>query len=388
MATIWETLGRWRREDGLVQAAAHRHNLQVLVVATGVLLALNLLHVLVFALLRFDDPLRSAWAQQIAWAHGCMAMVMAAAGWLARRARAGTEPVGAVRQLPEAVSALVVGWAVVLTVMDQAVSSSINPFINAAVGVSIVFLLRPKVALVLLVSGWCALAWALGWTTDNPALLATNRMNAASASALALMVSVLLWRRYVQTELLQRALADTNRQLERQRTELESLARRDSLTGLLNRREFVRQAELALAQAHRQGTALSLLMLDLDHFKNINDRFGHPAGDEVLQQVAGLMAAAVRQTDSVARFGGEEFVLLLPDTPAANAMHLAEKLRAQVADSPVPSVGVAVTASIGLASMAPGQQVSLDVLLQQADQAMYQAKRQGRNQTVAAAPVA
>lgn len=382
--SLSDTLRRWAAEDRLVQDAAFRRNLQVLGVASWGMVVLNLLHVLVFALLRFDDPQRSAWAHQITAAHGAMALLMSTAGWLSRQAQAHPSRSLPMRLLPEGVSTLILAWAIALTVMDQAISTSINAFVNAAVGVSIVFLLRPRSALAILALGWCALALSLGWTTENSALLATNRMNAASASALALLVSTLLWRRYVQAELLQRALAETNQQLERQRAELETLATRDPLTGLLNRREFVRLAEQELARAQRQESTLSLLMLDLDHFKSINDRFGHPTGDAVLQHVAQLMTHAVRQTDRVARFGGEEFVLLLPDTPEADALHLANKLRHKLASTPAASLSTPVTASIGLASMPAGSAMALDALLQQTDQALYQAKRQGRNRTVAA----
>lgn len=382
--TISDTLHRWSVEDNLVQAAASHRNLQILGIASWCVVALNLLHVLVFVLMRFDDPLRSAWAHQIAAAHGAMALLMSATGWLCRHAQAHPSSERSMRLLPECVSLLILAWAVVLTIMDQAISTSINAFVNAAVGVSIVFLLRPRSAIVILVLGWCALAWSLGLTTENSALLTTNRMNAASASALALLVSVLLWRRYVQAELLQRALTDSNRQLEQQRAELETLATRDPLTGLFNRREFVRQAEQELARAQRQGSALSLLMVDLDHFKSINDRFGHPTGDEVLRHVAQLMTRTVRKTDRVARFGGEEFVLMLPDTPEADALHLANKLRQTLADTPIASLGIPVTASIGLASMPAGALLTLNALLQHTDQAMYQAKHQGRNRTVVA----
>ncbi len=382
--TLPDTLRRWAEEDRQVQEAAYRRNLQILGIASWSVVALNLLHVLVFALMRFDDPLRSAWAHQIAVAHGVMAVLMSAMGWLSRRAQATPSSALPMRLLPEGISALVLAWAVVLTVMDQAVSTSINAFVNAAIGISIVFLLRPRSIVVILALGWCALAWSLGWTTENPALLTTNRMNAASACALALLVGVLLWRRYAQTELLQRALTESNRQLERQHAELETLATRDPLTGLLNRREFVRQAELELARAKRQGSALSLLMADLDHFKSINDRFGHPTGDAVLRHVAQLMSHSLRKTDSVARFGGEEFVLLLPDTPEAEALRLADKLRRTLAETPMAGLDTPVSASIGLACLHAGDHLTLDALLQHTDQAMYQAKRQGRNQTVAA----
>lgn len=368
-----------------MQASALRRNLHVLSVAAWVLVALNAVHIAVFGLLTFDEPVRDGWARQIAMAHGVMAVLMALTGWLSRRLHALADVPAGFRVLPLAASAAVLAWAIVLTVMDQAVSSSINPYVNAAVGVAIVFLLRPSTMVGLMGVAWVALSWALGGTTDDAALLTTNRMNAASATALAILVSVLFWRHYARTELLQRALAETNRQLEAQRAELEALATRDPLTGLLNRREFVRQADLELARARRLGAPLSLIMLDLDHFKTINDRHGHAVGDEVLRQTARHMAGTTRQTDRVARFGGEEFVLLLPDTSAEQARHLAEKLREGLAHARVPALGMPVTASLGVATVSGTESVTLDAMLHEADLALYEAKRSGRNRTVVAA---
>ena len=228
-----------------MQASALRRNLQVLSVAAWVLVALNAVHIAVFGLLIFDESVRDGWARQIAMAHGVMAVLMALTGWLSRRLHALVDVPAGFRALPLA------GARVGHRVFAAAVHH------GGADGVA-----------------WVALSWALGGTADDAALLTANRMNAASATALAILVSVLFWRHYARTELLQRALAETNRQLEAQRTELEALATRDPLTGLLNRREFVRQADLELARARRLGAPLSLIMLDLDHFKTINDRRG------------------------------------------------------------------------------------------------------------------
>jgi diguanylate cyclase (GGDEF)-like protein len=378
---IVETLRRWASEDTQVQAAADRRNLHVLGVGAWVLLALNLLHVLVFSLLQFDLPQQIAWAHHIAMAHAVMAVLIGSVGWMARRAQALPDVGGLGRWLPKVASLAVLLWAVVLTRMDQAIGSGISAFINASLAIGMVFLLRPRTVLLLQLSAWLALAVLLHGTTDDPARLTTLRMNAATACALAMLVSTLLWRRYVQAELLQRALADTNRQLEQQRAELETLATRDPLTGLFNRREFVHRAQQALAQAQRHDQALAVLMVDLDHFKSINDRFGHPVGDEVLRQVTYLMLQSVRQTDCLARLGGEEFALLLPCTPASNALHLADKLRQKLADTPVAPLGEPITASLGLSCLTTGKPLTLDTLLQRADQALYRAKDLGRNRT-------
>ncbi|MBB2487193.1 GGDEF domain-containing protein [Mitsuaria sp. WAJ17] len=166
---------------------------------------------------------------------------------------------------------------------------------------------------------------------------------------------------------------------------IESLTRHDPLTGLCNRRELGEQLLKQQLRAQR-GRSHALLMLDLDHFKRINDELGHAAGDAALRHVARLLQASLREQDCAARFGGEEFVLLLPDTPLAGAQALAERLRAALASSVWSWQGRhwPLTASLGLAMAAPGR--FTDALLEAADRAMYQAKAQGRNRVCLAPP--
>ena len=185
------------------------------------------------------------------------------------------------------------------------------------------------------------------------------------------MVSALLWSRFVENHRLQRGLHAANR-------ELAALATEDPLTGLLNRRAFLRAAERDRALAARTGAPLSVVMLDLDHFKAINDRYGHAVGDEVLRATAAALTGASRKTDRVARLGGEEFVLWLPDTPAAGAALLADKVRARLAEIAVPGFDGRLTASAGVAAFT-GE--SLTDLLRRADAALYRAKDLGRNRT-------
>jgi diguanylate cyclase (GGDEF)-like protein/putative nucleotidyltransferase with HDIG domain len=171
------------------------------------------------------------------------------------------------------------------------------------------------------------------------------------------------------------------RELERALLEQERLAVTDGLTGLHNRRFFDELLTLECERSGRQRTELSLIVIDLDHFKQVNDRQGHPAGDVVLLEVARRLRHAVRGSDIVARYGGEEFAVILPDAGAARARLLAERIRAAVAREPVTVEGrpLAVTASVGVATMrAPAR--SKNELLRRADRALYRAKRLGRNQ--------
>lgn len=172
---------------------------------------------------------------------------------------------------------------------------------------------------------------------------------------------------------------------ERLNKDLTRLATIDSLTGVYNRRTMTELANKAIAASKRHGRALSLLNLDIDHFKRINDQFGHEAGDLALRRVVEIMQTVLRASDVIARIGGEEFVAILPDTDEASACRLAERLREQLADSDFSISGwpVPLRASIGVCAMGPAIS-NLESLLRETDRAMYAAKRGGRNRVVAA----
>jgi diguanylate cyclase (GGDEF)-like protein/PAS domain S-box-containing protein len=154
----------------------------------------------------------------------------------------------------------------------------------------------------------------------------------------------------------------------------------DHLTGLLNRRAFFEAAQLELQRWDRAPRELSLVIFDADHFKRINDTWGHPAGDAVLRDIAGRMTAVFRQADIVARWGGEEFVVILPSTGKAGALTVATRLLHAVEAQTVAVDGNAIryTLSAGVATMAPDIS-GLDALIKRADVALYEAKRKGRN---------
>jgi len=164
--------------------------------------------------------------------------------------------------------------------------------------------------------------------------------------------------------------------LRRELHSLEQLASTDPLTHAWNRRHFGEVVEGEMHRSDRHGHALTLLLLDIDHFKRINDDFGHSEGDRVLREVADCVRAAIRVSDSLTRWGGEEFIVLMPNTPLASAVTLAERIREGIEAHPFEGVG-RVTASIGLAEYTPPD--SRESWLERADQAMYRAKHKGRN---------
>jgi two-component system, cell cycle response regulator len=160
-----------------------------------------------------------------------------------------------------------------------------------------------------------------------------------------------------------------------------SSALRDGLTKLFNKRYFLERLDSELKFAQRHQTALSLLLLDLDHFKKVNDTLGHLAGDSVLVTIAAQLGRAVRDEDVVARFGGEEFAIVLRAINVENAVHLAERLRRVVETTAVPFDGkeLRVTVSIGAAAFPTTPVNTPDQLVEAADKALYRAKRGGRN---------
>lgn len=173
------------------------------------------------------------------------------------------------------------------------------------------------------------------------------------------------------------------RMIGRRDERLEELSETDALTGLANRRQFDRRLDVELSRTKRYGMTSAVVMVDLDRFKAVNDRFGHRAGDEVLRRVGGLLDSERRAGDLVARYGGEEFIAILPHTTIADAMSWAERVRQRLAAgrSRWDDVDIAVTASFGVSGTS-SRVVTNGQLIEAADQALYEAKRRGGNVVV------
>jgi diguanylate cyclase (GGDEF)-like protein len=175
----------------------------------------------------------------------------------------------------------------------------------------------------------------------------------------------------------QAAIVVQNSQLYEQ---VQNLAITDELTGLLNRRALFEKGEHEIARAHRFNHPLAVIMIDIDHFKSVNDRLGHAMGDRVLRQIADSFRQNLRSTDTAARYGGEEFVILLPETHATLACQIAERLRASIEAiaMPVAAETIHVTVSLCLTTLAQAT-LNFSKLISRADQALYHSKNTGRN---------
>ena len=276
--------------------------------------------------------------------------------------------------------------AIAVVALDQWVTPNITPFLIACVGVSLADLLAPSA------SRWPVpgrlpgvFTKRMGWTQNVPDLLLSNRLNGITACAMGWALSVLLWRKFTTIELQREQLEKVHTELQAKQKELERLTRQDGLTGLFNRNTFVELSRSELKRAQRQGSATTILLLDLDHFKRINDTWGHPAGDAVLRHVAALASTTVRSTDLVGRLGGEEFIVLLPNTSSeagtqAGRENCACGWRHRSSSGRAPAFPV--TASIGLSSTTAEEKHDFDHLYTEADKALYLAKQRGRNRVV------
>ncbi len=189
-----------------------------------------------------------------------------------------------------------------------------------------------------------------------------------------------------RNRLLAQQLQTYARELERRNQELKDSAERDALTGLFNRRYFLRALEVETARSTRHGHRFSLILLDVDHFKHYNDTHGHPAGDELLRRLSAVLGSVQREETVCARYGGEEFVMLLPETGRDGVRVHAERLRRAVEELPLPGSETQplgrITISLGVACF-PEDGSDAETLVRVADEALYRAKGAGRNQVAA-----
>lgn len=370
-----------------IQPEATLESLRRFRVFAMVTLVINVLYAVQF-LTHADvalGPARYTWTVGIGLLHAVMACLMALLGYLShltvRHPRSMARWAFALHML---VCATALAFACGLLVMDQWVLKNSTPFVLICLVVGMMSLMRPRFAVLLFGTAYAGLYFAFAMTQANAEVLAQTRGDARLVLILSTVVSYVVWRQYVAATLLRQEVATAQRALADKQAALEYLATHDPLTGLLNRREFSHLAEQELARAARYPCPTSLVMMDLDFFKKINDHHGHPVGDQVLVHVAALLLRVTRHVDVAARFGGEEFIVLLPNTAAEGALAFAEKLRHDIETQALQVGGltVPVTASLGVTCLTQSHQAPAAALYAAADRGLYAAKQAGRNRVV------
>lgn len=380
-------MGLWRAENSRVTVEAAAINLDRMRWLTPLVAVLNAIHVGVFLYqLVFnssDDETIQSWQLALLTAHLIMGLLMAGSAVLAHRLQHDSRTFKG-QVLPRLVVVIGMAFSIAVVAIDQWITPNITPFLIVCMVAGLAIYLRPLVAAGLYAAAYVGYFFAMELTQANPAWLLSNRLNGAAACVLGWALSVLLWRKFTTITLQQQQLENANTDLQEKQRELERLTRLDGLTGLFNRNTFVELTKKELDRAQRQGTATAILLLDLDHFKRVNDTWGHPAGDAVLKHAAMIASTTVRSTDLVGRLGGEEFIVLLPGTSIEAARNLAEKIRMRLEGQAATwnDTRMAITVSIGIAGTTASEKQSFEVLYHDADKALYVAKQRGRNRVI------
>ncbi len=328
---------------------------------------------------------RLMWHNSIILAHSSLLLFMIIAFFLTYWMSKKRNSHKAASAITYVFSAALLFAGAVIVAIDQLVLTSITPFLLVCIIVGSLYYIRPPLALILFVLAYTAFYFLVKTTVALPdVFLLNHRANGLSAAGLGFVISLLFWRANA-TNINQRNHIKVQQEaLEKANKALEQLAFSDSLTGLPNRRFFDEALQREAAAMARKGHASSLILLDLDYFKNINDTYGHYVGDTALKQVSQLFKASLRTTDLICRLGGEEFLLLLPETNITGALAAAEKLRKQLERHVFKADGISIriTASFGVMKFTP-EVLNNPNYFTPADNALYRAKLNGRNRVEA-----
>jgi diguanylate cyclase len=299
-----------------------------------------------------DHPEMQVWAADVMQLNAIAGLSMLVVAVLARKLSSGARESGSAVVLQVATSAGYLVYGALSTAADLVAHVGVGPstYMLASVMVGVVSLMRPAISVSLFVTAYIGFQVLVSrLPIENLGRDGLNILG-LSIALMAMMVSLMLWRQYARAFTLERELRQSNAALVQKQEELEFLAEHDTLTGLLNRRAFMRLAQQELDLAARAQLASHCIMVDLDFFKRINDTYGHPAGDAMLLHVANVLRRGVRSTDILARLGGEEFIVLLPHTSRDGALGVAEKMRVLVRSQALRHLDqdLPITASFGV----------------------------------------
>lgn len=338
----------------------------------------SLAQIIIFLILSPGNHTELIWRNGIIAAHLFLFIVMGIIGCNAFILRNAIKPNPKMYLLQYSALIVVIVVGAAIASIDQLVTTSITPFLVACIITGLLFLIKPIIALLLYILAFATFYYGLGLVQLDHAVLLSNRVNGITAVALGMCISFVLWRSNYLNIIQKRQIAEQKRDLEEKNKELQYLASYDELTGLFNRRQFEKLVKHELAMVERYGQESCIAIMDIDFFKNINDNYGHPVGDLLLKEIAILLSENTRETDLIARWGGEEFIMLFPITPLPDAILLSNKIRSIVENKIFDINGRVfnVTASFGVAPLSIG---NFETIYRIADNALYNAKQTGRN---------
>ena len=267
------------------------------------------------------------------------------------------------------------------TANDLKVNGNITTYIMICLVSGVLFLIRPLHSILLYAASYAALVFVSSYASGSDVIHASNLINALTVTALSSFLSVMLWHNNRTNVLQSYQIRTQQKLLEKSNNDLVKMAYYDPLTDLPNRRYLndILQKETALMM--RKNYESCLIMLDIDYFKFVNDNHGHPVGDKLLVEISSLLAKNIRKYDTLCRLGGEEFMVLLPQTDLDEAVAVAHKLLNVISSEPfvIDDKSVCITTSIGVSRLTKDADASLIEQYTHVDTALYKAKRDGRN---------
>ena len=339
-----------------------------------------------------DRPQMKLWADSLSQAQilsALMVAVFAVLSHLLLRSSTRASYKAIVLQIVMCSAYIFVGLSLTLIDLKAGAGAGTATFMMISILIGVVSLMRPGISIPMYAVSYLVFLQMMAGSGFNSNNLPGLMIFGLAAPLLAALASIIIWHQYAKNVVLRRQLSRTNGILMERHKEMEYQAEHDALTGLYNRREFMRLAEMELERAMKMASHTCVIMVDVDHFKSINDNYGHPTGDEVLLKLSGILKSGVRTNDVVARMGGEEFIILLSNTPPQGAVALAEKLRKALYSNPmmIDDIAIPMTASFGVSGYAEKQQGSIELLYAAADKALYNAKNSGRNRVEYSAPI-
>lgn len=333
---------------------------------------LRIIVLFTFSSSTYDTFILQIWRQGIIASHFTLLIFMIGFFLITQKLKSRTEP-NTIMFVVQYIAVLVImASGIAIVTLDQLVTTNITPFLLISIICGAIFLIRPLISFIIFVSSYMAYYYLIGLTITTQEVLLSNRINGITAVGIGFLLSLIMWH-YNYTNIIQK------RRIEIQQKQLEQMAYYDPLTDLPNRRLFDQLVKQELSSIQRYGHETAIIILDIDDFKDINDTYGHPVGDGVLRQLADLLKSNVRDSDTVSRFGGEEFIILMPRTSLEGGYTFAERLRKLIMEKrfTVGPITLQITSSFGVSLL--GDFKSLEDYYSLADKALYLAKRDGKN---------
>jgi diguanylate cyclase (GGDEF)-like protein len=377
-----QTLKTYFFPDREVTVECARINSRRILFGTPFVVVIHMALILVFFFNNTEsDPVSSLWRMSLLITHSIMLAATLIAFFIAFYILKNNGAVKLMLFLQYYVMFIMVSGAIGIAAIDQLVTTNITAYTLINLAVAAFLLFHPLRSLLCYSLSFSAFFFIIAYNHPAAATLLSNRINGASAVALSFLLTLILWRQSYVTVTQRKRIDDQRKELEDANRKLEKMAFVDSLTGLSNRLHFDQVLQKEISLNWRKGCESHLIMLDIDHFKKINDAYGHPIGDTLLVEISRLLSDHIRAYDTLCRLGGEEFLVLLPQTSGEEAVAVAEKLRHMLETHTFCIQGhiIHITASFGVARLSYTSDPRLITQYAQVDNALYLAKQSGRN---------